>query len=127
LDLEKQAPQRVAEALTPSKIYPNLHRHLRFFCQKIRSLCDRNLPVPISAVFCYRSSVPRAIDSMLRDAVSLITGEQAVPWEIAARLCRRFALVGVASVTRMALSAIDTAIWDALAAPVPTVNHIRPY
>ena len=68
-----------------------------------------------SYVFCYRSSVPRAIDSMLRDAVSLVTGEQAVPWEIAARLCRRFALVGVASVTRMALSAIDTAIWDALA------------
>src|SRR5215471_17331061 len=68
-----------------------------------------------SYVFCYRSSVPRAIDSMLRDAVSLITGEQAVPCEIAARLCRRFALVGVASVTRMALSAIDTAIWDALA------------
>ena len=59
-----------------------------------------------SYVFCYRSSVPRAIDAVLRDAVSLVTGEQAVPWEIAARLSRRFALVGVASVVRMALSAI---------------------
>jgi mandelate racemase len=68
-----------------------------------------------SYVFCYRSSVPRAIDAVLRDAVSLVTGERAVPLEIAAKLSRRFALVGVASVVRMALSALDTAIWDALA------------
>jgi len=66
-------------------------------------------------LLCYRSSVPPAIDAVLRDAVSLVTGEQTVPWEITARLTRRFALVGVASVIRMALSAIDTAIWDALA------------
>ena len=44
-----------------------------------------------SYVFCYRSSVPRAIDALLRDAVSLVTGEQAVPLQIAARLSRRFA------------------------------------
>ena len=68
-----------------------------------------------SYVFCYRSSVPRAIDAVLRDAVSLVTGEPAVPFEIAAKLSRRFALVGIASVVRMALSALDTAIWDALA------------
>ena len=68
-----------------------------------------------SYVFCYRSSVPRAIDAVLRDAVSLVTGEPAAPFEIAAKLSRRFALVGVASVVRMALSALDTAIWDALA------------
>jgi mandelate racemase len=68
-----------------------------------------------SYVFCYRSSVPRAIDAVLRDAVSVVTGEPAIPLEIAAKLSRRFALVGVASVVRMALSALDTAIWDALA------------
>ena len=68
-----------------------------------------------SYVFCYRSSVPRAIDAVLRDAISLVTGEHTIPWEISARLSRRFALVGVASVVRMALSAIDIAIWDALA------------
>ena len=66
-------------------------------------------------VFCYRASVPRAIDAVLRDAVSLVTGERAAPLEIAAKLSRRFALVGVASVVRMALSALDTAMWDALA------------
>ena len=68
-----------------------------------------------SYVSCYRSSVPRAIDAVLRDAISLVTGEDTIPWEISARLSRRFALVGVASVVRMALSAIDIAIWDALA------------
>ena len=68
-----------------------------------------------SYVFCYRSSVPRAIDAVLHDAVSLVTGEPVVPIEIAAKLSRRFALVGVSSVVRMALSALDTAIWDALA------------
>ena len=66
-------------------------------------------------LFCYRRSVPRAIDALLRDAVSLVAGEPANPTEISARLNRRFALVGVGSVVRMALSALDTALWDALA------------
>lgn len=66
-------------------------------------------------VFCYRRSIPRVIDAVLRDAVSLVVGERAAPLEIAAKLQRRFALVGVSSVVRMALSALDTAMWDALA------------
>jgi mandelate racemase len=66
-------------------------------------------------VFCYRASVPRAVDAVLRDAVSLVQGEPAAPLDLAARLSRRFALVGVASVVRMALSALDEAVWDALA------------
>jgi mandelate racemase len=66
-------------------------------------------------LFCYRPSVPRAIEAVLRDAVALVKGETAAPLDIAAKLGRRFALVGVASVVRMALSALDAAIWDALA------------
>ena len=66
-------------------------------------------------LFCYRASVPRAIDVVLRDAVALVKGETAAPFDLAAKLGRRFALVGVASVVRMALSALDAAIWDALA------------
>lgn len=65
-------------------------------------------------VFCYRPSVPKAVDAVLRDAVSLIQGEHVAPLDIAPKLARRFALVGVASVVRMALSALDTALWDAL-------------
>ncbi len=66
-------------------------------------------------VFCYRPSVPRAIDAVLRDAVTVVQGEPAAPLDVAAKLSRRFALVGVSSVVRMALSALDAALWDALA------------
>lgn len=66
-------------------------------------------------VFCYRRSVPRAIDAVLRDAVALVKGERVAPVDVAAKLGRRFALVGVAGVVRMALSALDVALWDALA------------
>src|SRR5271157_4986757 len=66
-------------------------------------------------LFCYRPSVPRAIDVVLRDAVSVVKGEPVAPIDIGAKLARRFALVGVASVVRMALSGLDVALWDALA------------
>ena len=66
-------------------------------------------------LFCYLPSVPRAIDVVLRDAVSVVKGEPVAPLEIGAKLARRFALVGVASVVRMALSGLDAALWDALA------------
>ena len=66
-------------------------------------------------LFCYRPSVPRAIDVVLRDAVSVVKGEPVAPLDIGAKLARRFALVGVASVVRMALSGLDVALWDALA------------
>ena len=66
-------------------------------------------------LFCYRASVPRAIDIVLRDAVSVVKGEPVAPLDIGAKLARRFALVGVASVVRMALCGLDAALWDALA------------
>jgi mandelate racemase len=81
-------------------------------------------------VFCYRPSVPRAVDAILRDAVALVTGQRAPPLEIAATLGRRFALVGVGSVVRMALSALDVALWDAVAVaarlPLATILGARP-
>lgn len=81
-------------------------------------------------LFCYRPSVPRAIDAVLRDAASLVAGERAAPLEVTSKLVRRFALVGVASVVRMALAALDTAMWDALAVaaglPLATLLGARP-
>jgi mandelate racemase len=81
-------------------------------------------------LFCYRRSVPRAVDAVLRDALSLVKGEAAVPLEVAAKLGRRFALVGVSGLVRMALSALDVAIWDALAVaagvPLATLVGARP-
>ncbi len=81
-------------------------------------------------LFCYRSSVPRAIDVVLRDAVSVVKGEPVAPLDIGAKLARRFALVGVASVVRMALCGLDAALWDALAVaaglPLATLLGAKP-
>jgi mandelate racemase len=68
-----------------------------------------------SYLFCYRPSGAAAIAAVLHDAVALIAGEGVSPIEIAAKLQRRFALIGVTGVVRMALSALDMALWDALA------------
>jgi mandelate racemase len=68
-----------------------------------------------SYLFCYRPSGSVAIATVLHDAVGLIAGERLAPVEIATRLERRFALIGVTGVVRMALSGLDMALWDALA------------
>jgi mandelate racemase len=81
-------------------------------------------------LFCYRPSIPRAIDVVLRDAVSVVKGEPVAPLDIGAKLARRFALVGVASVVRMALSGLDAALWDVLAVaaglPLATLLGAKP-
>jgi mandelate racemase len=66
-------------------------------------------------LFCYRPSGARAMAGVLEDAVALIKGEPAAPVAIAALLERRFALIGVTGVVRMALAGLDCALWDAVA------------
>ena len=66
-------------------------------------------------LFCYRLAGARAIALLLEDAVSLVKGEQVRPADIAAKLARSFALMGVTGTVRMALSGLDVAMWDALA------------
>jgi mandelate racemase len=68
-----------------------------------------------SYVFAYRRSGPKAIALLLQDAVEVIAGDAVAPLAIATRLQRRFALLGVTGLARMALSALDMALWDALA------------
>jgi mandelate racemase len=68
-----------------------------------------------SYIFCYRRSGARAIAHVVEDAVALLQGERIAPAAMATRLQRRFALLGVTGVTRMALSALDMALWDAVA------------
>ncbi|HEX2726627.1 MAG TPA: enolase C-terminal domain-like protein [Beijerinckiaceae bacterium] len=72
-------------------------------------------------LFCYRRSGARAIADLLHDAVELVKGERAAPVDVGALLSRRFALIGVTGVARMALSGLDAALWDAaaMAAGVP--------
>jgi len=57
----------------------------------------------------------RAVADLLQDAAEEVAGCAVVPGVIAAQLERRFALIGVTGIVRMALSALDMALWDALA------------
>jgi mandelate racemase len=66
-------------------------------------------------VFAYRRSGARAIAAVLHEAAEMIAGDAVAPLAIAAKLERRHALIGVTGVVRMALSALDMALWDALA------------
>jgi mandelate racemase len=68
-----------------------------------------------SYLFCYRPSGTVAIAAVLREAVEMIAGEPIAPIANAAKLARGYALIGVTGVVRMALSALDMALWDALA------------
>ena len=68
-----------------------------------------------SYVFCYRKSGAHAMAAVLHDAADLIAGHVVAPLAIAARLERPLTLIGVTGIVRMALSALDMALWDALA------------
>jgi mandelate racemase len=75
--------------------------------------------------FCYRTSGARATAHVLHEAAELIAGERIAPLTIATKLERRYALLGVTGVVRIALSLLDAALWDALAvaagAPLATL------
>lgn len=66
-------------------------------------------------LFAYTVSGARATEAHLHEAVELIKGRKVAPRPIAAALARRFALLGVTGTARMALSALDVAMWDAMA------------
>ncbi|MBK0393840.1 mandelate racemase [Ramlibacter sp. CrO1] len=66
-------------------------------------------------IFCYRRSAARPIADLIEDAASIVHGQRIAPVEFAATLQRRFALLGVTGMARMALSAFDMALWDAMA------------
>lgn len=68
-----------------------------------------------SYLFGYTPSGSRAMAAHLEEAVGLVVGRDAAPRPIARLLQRRYALLGVDGALRMALSALDTALWDALA------------
>ncbi len=81
-------------------------------------------------LFCYRRSGAKAIAETLRDMAEIVRGQRLAPLEIGLLLARRFALIGVTGVVRMALSGLDAALWDALAraagVPLATMLGARP-
>ncbi|HLQ92610.1 MAG TPA: enolase C-terminal domain-like protein [Xanthobacteraceae bacterium] len=69
-------------------------------------------------VFCFATSGAKAIAAHIAEAGELIRGRSCNPQSVATMLSRRFALLGVTGPVRMALSALDMALWDAAAIAV---------
>ncbi len=68
-----------------------------------------------SYAFCYASAGAKEVAAHAAEAVALLEKSPVSPqrlWEVAAR---RLALLGVNGPVRMALSALDVALWDAIA------------
>jgi mandelate racemase len=65
--------------------------------------------------FCYRAAAAPAIAIFLDDILDALAGERIVPADIWARLSKRYTLIGVQGVVRMAMAMVDVAGWDALA------------
>ena len=77
-------------------------------------------------LFCYVPAAAPAIASILGEVEVQAKGELVAPDALGARLARRFALIGIQGIVRMALAGFDTACWDALAiaAGLPLVRMI---
>jgi mandelate racemase len=63
---------------------------------------------------------------VLDDAIEGVAGDRLAPLEVAAKLARRYRLIGVQGIVRMALAGLDVALWDALsiAAGLPLVSFL---
>lgn len=66
-------------------------------------------------LFCYLRAAAPAIVSLLGEIERLAKGERLDPAALSAKLTRRFTLIGVQGIVRMAIAGFDTALWDALA------------
>jgi mandelate racemase len=68
-----------------------------------------------SVVFTYTAAALKPTADLIRNLESLIKGDTLAPTEIDQKLCKRFRLLGTQGLVGIALSAIDMALWDALA------------
>jgi mandelate racemase len=66
-------------------------------------------------LFGYMPAVARAIVELVREVEAQTKGQTATPEAFWERLMRRFTLVGVQGVVRMAIAGFDGAMWDAAA------------
>jgi mandelate racemase len=65
--------------------------------------------------FCYLPAAAPAIVTMLQEVLRTVKGDPVAPLELWAKLARRFILIGVQGIVRMAMASFDVACWDALA------------
>jgi mandelate racemase len=66
-------------------------------------------------LFCYLPAAAPAIAHMLDEVLRATKGARVAPADLWAALSRRFALIGVQGIVRMAMAGFDVACWDALA------------
>jgi len=67
-------------------------------------------------IWCYLPEVMPAVVSILNAVRDTVKGDPLAPADLCAKLSRRFALIGVQGIVRMALAGFDMAAWDALSA-----------
>jgi mandelate racemase len=65
--------------------------------------------------FAYKPSGARALVPVLHEMLELVRGEAVAPLAIMRKVERRYALLGVTGIVRLAQSLLDMALWDALA------------
>jgi L-alanine-DL-glutamate epimerase-like enolase superfamily enzyme len=61
-----------------------------------------------------RGAAP-AMAAMVAEVERMVKGERTPPRELWPKLAKRFTLIGVQGIVRMALAGFDAAYWDALA------------
>ena len=66
-------------------------------------------------LFCYVAAAGPAIAHLLGAALDSVRGDAVSPQAVALKLHKRFRLIGVQGVVRMALAGLDVALWDILA------------
>jgi mandelate racemase len=66
-------------------------------------------------LFCFTRDLVPVVLRMIEAAGAVVAGDKVAPLDLWDKLARRFKLIGVTGIVRMALSAIDVAAWDALA------------
>ena len=66
-------------------------------------------------LFCYVAAAARAMAAMLDDIAEAVQGDVVAPVDMWEKLSRRYRLIGVQGIVRMAMAGLDVACWDALA------------
>ncbi len=66
-------------------------------------------------LFCYVPAAASGIASLLAEVERVVKGERIAPVDLWASLAKRFTLIGVQGIVRMAMAGFDVACWDALA------------
>jgi len=66
-------------------------------------------------LFCYLPAAAPAISALLGEIERTLKGDRIAPSGLWEKLARRFKLIGVQGIVRMAMSGFDVACWDALA------------